>query len=207
MFIKHIIKSKGSPLKVRYHSYKVEFAMRGAAHVHGVLWIDWENIDIMSKEDIRLIKDALNKIKNEQKIEDNERNAISKFADEFISCSLKDPRTSDIVKSVNVHNHTKTCKKYGSNCRFHFPKFPTLRTIVAVPLKYSDIPEDEQELEWQASKKILNLVKGVLDDEQSMKEICDINSVDIEKYMKILNIVQKIQITLNEAPKINKLYP
>ena len=68
MFIKHIIKSKGSPLKVKYHSYKVVFAMRGAAHVHGVLWIDWENIDILSKDDTRLIKDALKKIKNEQKI-------------------------------------------------------------------------------------------------------------------------------------------
>ena len=63
MFIKHIVKSKGSPLKVSSYSYKVEFAMRGAAHVHGVLWINWKNIGILSKETTRLIKDALKKIK------------------------------------------------------------------------------------------------------------------------------------------------
>ena len=116
MFIKHIIKSKGSPLKVKYHSYKVEFAMRGAAHVHGVLWIDWENIDILSKKDTQLIKDALKKIKNEQKLEDNERNAIATFADKFISCTLKNPKTANIVKSVNVHNHrVENCCKHGKH--------------------------------------------------------------------------------------------
>ena len=59
--------SKSNPMKVKYHSYKVEFALRGAAHVHGVLWIDWENFDAMPKEIVDLIKSALQKIKNEKK--------------------------------------------------------------------------------------------------------------------------------------------
>ena len=33
MFIKHIL--TGGPMKVKYHSYKIEFALRGAAHCHG----------------------------------------------------------------------------------------------------------------------------------------------------------------------------
>jgi len=201
MFIKHIIKSKGNPLKISYHSYKVEFALRGAAHVHGVLWIDWENIDILSKKDTQLIKDALKKIKNEQKIEDNERNAIAKFADEFISCSLKNPKTADIVQSVNVHNHTKTCKKYGSDCRFYFPRFPTLKTIVAVPLQHSDIPVDKQEIESCEAKRILSSVKVVLQDEQAMEEICEINKEKIDIYVQTLNLVQKIGLILSETPK------
>ena len=201
MFIKHIIKSKGSPLKVKYHSYKVEFAMRGAAHVHGVLWIDWENIDILSKKDTQLIKDALKKIKNEQKLEVNERNAIAAFADKFISCTLKDPKTADIVKSVNVHNHTRTCKKYGSDCRFYFPRFPTLRTIVSVPLQHSDIPEDKHECESREAKRILSSVKEVLQDEQAMEEICELNKGQIGEYIQTLNLVQKIGLILSETPK------
>ena len=40
MFVKNIIMSQGNPMAIQYHSYKVEFALRGAGHVHGVLWID-----------------------------------------------------------------------------------------------------------------------------------------------------------------------
>ena len=38
-------------MKVKYMSYSVEFQGRGAAHIHGTLWLDFENIDkkIMSE--------------------------------------------------------------------------------------------------------------------------------------------------------------
>ena len=107
--------SKGNPLSIKYHSYKVEFALRGAAHVHGVLWIDWENINNIPKNEIGFIKKALQNIKDDIKLDDKELSAIVKFADSFISCSVKDPRTSDIVQSVNKHHHTKTCRKYALN--------------------------------------------------------------------------------------------
>ena len=49
MFVKNIVMNPDNPLTIKYYNYKVEFAMRGAAHVHGVLWIDWENIDILPR--------------------------------------------------------------------------------------------------------------------------------------------------------------
>ena len=49
MFIKNIVMSKGSPMPIQYYSYKVEFALRGAGHIHGVLWMDWEQL--MKSED------------------------------------------------------------------------------------------------------------------------------------------------------------
>ena len=52
MFVKHIILSKGSPMAIEYYSYKVEFALRGAAHVHGVLWIDWKRVKIFNQDKI-----------------------------------------------------------------------------------------------------------------------------------------------------------
>ena len=54
---------------------------------------------------------------------DKEHEALVAFIDKFCTCSLKDPRTRDIVRTVNMHNHTKTCQKYMVECRFWFPRF------------------------------------------------------------------------------------
>ena len=37
MFMKTIVMNKASKLQIKYYSYKVEFTLRGAAHIHGVL--------------------------------------------------------------------------------------------------------------------------------------------------------------------------
>ena len=47
MFVKHIIMSSGNPMTIQNYSYKVEFAMRGAVHIHGVLWVDWGRFSAM----------------------------------------------------------------------------------------------------------------------------------------------------------------
>ena len=115
-------------MAIKYYSYKVEFAMRGAGHIHGVLWINWDTFSVMPKGNI---KSALEKIKNEEKLNDIEKKALAEFADLFISCSLKNPSTERIVRAVNIHFHTKTCRKYCPKCRFYFPRFPSLKTLIS----------------------------------------------------------------------------
>ena len=41
-FIKHIMMNQRSRLPVKYYSYRVEFQLRGAAHIHGTIWVDFE---------------------------------------------------------------------------------------------------------------------------------------------------------------------
>ena len=41
-FIKTIMMNKKSPFSVKYFSYRVEFQLRGAAHIHGTIWVDFE---------------------------------------------------------------------------------------------------------------------------------------------------------------------
>ena len=81
---------------------------------------------------------------------EHEGRAVITFADRFTTCTLNEhslaARTDDetlkeraadvidIVKKVNVHKHTKSCRKYASLCRFRFPKFPMWRTILSKPL-------------------------------------------------------------------------
>ena len=41
-FIQTIMMSKSTGLPVKYYSYRVEFQLRGAAHIHGTIWVDFE---------------------------------------------------------------------------------------------------------------------------------------------------------------------
>ena len=135
MFMKHIVMSKGSPMHIKHYSYKVEFALRGAGHIHGVLWLDWKNFPDMENYGKIILEEAFKKIRNEETLGADDKLCLAEFADRFITCSLKDSNTKKIVEEVQIHHHTKTCRKYGSKCRFNFPRYPTIRTIVSVPYK------------------------------------------------------------------------
>ena len=71
---------------------------------------------------------------------------MAKFADEFVTVSLMDPEIEEMVRLVNCHHHTKVCRKYGCKCRFKFPKFPSMKTIISIParLKYKDLSPKDQ---------------------------------------------------------------
>ena len=36
---------KHSPMKVQFYNYRVEFQLRGAGHIHGVLWCDLPELE------------------------------------------------------------------------------------------------------------------------------------------------------------------
>ena len=41
-FVKNIIMAKDNPMNTKPYNFRVEFQARGAAHIHGVLWIDFD---------------------------------------------------------------------------------------------------------------------------------------------------------------------
>ena len=134
----------------------------------------------------------MRKIKEDEDLNTHEKEALVEFADLFISCSLKDPSSGEIVKHVNMHHHTKTCRKYGCSCRFYYPRFPTRRTIISVPIKKLGIPEEDQEGRCARSKEILEKVKKVLEDQDAMEELYKINQDRISQYKKIRKAIAKI---------------
>ena len=134
MFLKHIMLSKGSSLTLKHYNYRIEFQLRGAPHSHGTLWPDWKRFKALPRETTLRIIQALNLIKAGERLEYHHKESLAQFADLFISVSLKNPATASIVKDVNIHHHTKrACQKYGTQCRFHFPRLPTYRTIISAP--------------------------------------------------------------------------
>ena len=120
-FIKNIIMSKNGDMCVEYYNYRVEFQLRGAGHIHGVLWIDVDRfLERQTSADNNLfeeLKNAFASVNNYQIPSVKECKALEDFADMFISCTLKSPGGQK-AKDVNCHHHTFTCKKRGPKCRF-----------------------------------------------------------------------------------------
>ena len=141
-FIKNILMNH----RVENYSYRIEFQARGMPHVHGVFWLKQKDIENYCREGGGF---------------DSEK--VPSLIDEWISCSLDnaDKDVDDVVKEVNVHKHTKSCKKYGTNCRFNFPRLPSDETLIASPLP-DDIPEEEKATKLSNAKQILEKVKNYL---------------------------------------------
>ena len=187
-FIKNIVMSKESEMCVEYYNYRVEFQLRGAGHIHGVLWVDLDHFidkqfkDPNSKISFSELKNAFKSVNNDESPSPEHCQMLQDFSDLFISVSLKTPG-GKIAGEVNRHHHTRTCRKRGTTCRFNFPRFPSVETILSIPtvVKFPD-PEN-REANSDKSKLVLRKVKDVLEDEHLMAELCMLHQTDIEQYM------------------------
>ena len=200
MFLKHIMLSKGSPLTLSHFNYRIEFQLRGAPHAHGTLWMDWKRFTALPNEDVKNIIQALNLIKVEGQLSDNHYQSLVKFADLFVSVTLKNPETVSIVKEVNVHHHTaRACRKYGTKCRFNFPRFPTYRTIISTPARIVYPEEEVRKEKVQRLSILLDGVKEVLEDEVIMEQVVKYKEKEIQEIVRERSIKWKLQELISEG--------
>ena len=123
-FKKEILYGHNNPMKIKQISYRVEFQGRGAAHIHGTLWLDIKKIKvlIMNKDNSKTVKpgdlsNAFMNLRHDIKLKNAEKVAIQRFTDTFISCSLnlktvhKDPEKGQkivqTIKEANMHYCTR----------------------------------------------------------------------------------------------------
>lgn len=125
-------------MSVRFYSYKVEFQQRGAAHIHGIIWLNLDMLETLVLIDDELcIPDdnslwrkqsddyerplsgvgvAFKKIKANKKLNDADLLVLTKFIDFFTTVSTHELSVGkDVVKiarEVNTHHHSKTCRKH-----------------------------------------------------------------------------------------------
>ena len=86
--MKHIVMSIGSPVGIQNYSYKVDFALRGAAHVHGVLWLDQKNINALEKNDINQISKAFDNVKKDLKLNDAQKKTVTHSKIQETKCKI-----------------------------------------------------------------------------------------------------------------------
>ena len=197
-FMKNIVCAKSNPMRVKHFHYRVEFQLRGAGHIHGVLWTDLEELD----KEFPGLKSSMAKLRlSSSNLNEEDKAVLSKFVDKFIKCSLDEDEYDDdfidIVNSVQKHNHSHTCYKKGPSCRFGFPRLPSERTIIATPLDKKCMSERQFRAEKRKLKDILSKVKTQLEslnEEElvttSLEDLLKKSGVSKIDYYKALEVSQ-----------------
>ena len=175
-FLRKIVLSKSNPMTVHHYSYKVEFQARGAAHIHGVLWLDLKSIERQIPQGDRnefanRLQTVFGKLRHDEDLSKSDIECLVDFIDNFVTVCTHAPTVGEdvarIALEVQKHHHTRTCRKLGTVCRFNYPKPPSPFTILQIPVK--DTPEDRQEFCKHQSN-----IKAVLDESQKDGVVQDI---------------------------------
>ena len=136
------------------------------------------------------------KLKQNKRQSNQEKRILSKFINKTVTCSLSVKKVRKfgiskkraikiikMVKDVNVHNHTRTCRKYSTDCRFMFPRFPSYFTIIAEELPCELLDEVKTRL-WINIDLILEQVqdalKGLESSEISLDDLLFENFTDVK---------------------------
>ncbi|XP_062574488.1 uncharacterized protein LOC134236336, partial [Saccostrea cucullata] len=140
-FLKNVIMSEAEPIgKVIDYFYRVEFQQRGSPHTHCLFWIE-----------------------NAPKFEEDSNEKVTEFIDKYITCEIpnehEDPELFSIVMAVQQHskNHSKSCKKRGTACRFNFPRPPSEETFISKPEQ--DIEKNDEHLAKEKLSLLWDAVK------------------------------------------------
>ena len=217
-FKKEILYGKNNPMKVKHISYRVEFQGRGAAHIHGTLWLDIKEIEKLKpfqEGNCRdgTLSDAFQKLRNDVKLNEAEKEAIVKLTDMFISCSLnpdtihedKDigKKIIEIIQEVNCHNCTNPCKNYGDSCKYNFPRYPLKSTLfIDKHESQSEEVDANEKKEIKNYGKFLSDVEDVLNDEVQVKEIMSKYPKGRTKEEYSENRAKRIDLLLEKAGAI-----
>ena len=172
-----------------------------------------ELYDDIIRKPLKGLNHVFQKLRNEDDLTPEDLKCLENFIDGFTTVSLNPNIVGEdvakLVTEVNVHHHTKTCRKYDSSCRFNYPRFPTPNTIVAKPFKgkkeerqkimanYDEILQKVFEVlkEKEVIEKIM-LSYSKKDEtkrehpkfiEERVKRICNIAGVNYEEYISAIS--------------------
>ena len=182
---------------------------QGAAHIHGVLFLD---IEAIQKREVnrgnsvfgKLI-DAFTTLASDGNPSAEEKQAVSAFADKFITVTLKDPMTTQIASKVQRHRHTKTCERPGVKCRFDFPKPPSLYTMLTVPTRIS-VPDDDERKELHSKIRVVLIkVRSVLEHEEAMEEVVSIHQEDFDNLVGVRDVAVRSKRILEDPQFRNQI--
>ncbi len=155
-------------------------------HVHGVAWIaeNWlKDFGITG-----------------MLVDHPEKSA--ELADKLLSSKRSNcPLLKKVVDEVQVHNHTRSCQKYDSMCRYGFPRLPCPKTLVAVPLPETMRKEEKEEL-LKKMRECMSKAKQILEDpkkgdltfDEYLKEL----DVTMDEYVKYISISERGKVLITE---------
>ncbi|XP_062597054.1 uncharacterized protein LOC134258504 [Saccostrea cucullata] len=155
VFQTEVIFSPAQPIgKVSDFFQRVEFQQRGSPHMHCLYWIE-----------------------NAPKLDEDGEEAVCNFINKYVSCAVpseeEDLELMNIVSAVQQHSkkHSKSCKKKGTECRFNFPRPPSVCTFINSPFEEDDDTEttDLQKQQSIAKEILLQVWNEVQDEANNSK--------------------------------------
>ncbi|XP_069110077.1 uncharacterized protein [Argopecten irradians] len=177
VFMNTILKSEHAPIgRVTDTFQRIEFQNRGSPHVHMMIWTDdAPKYNIDSEQD------------------------IIQYVDNHVTCSLDvDDNVQELIQ-MQVHKHSKTCKKGGrSVCRFGFPLPPLPKTMLLEPLE-TDV--DEYRQKYSEIHARMNEFKDGCDMsyDQFLREVVQIEEAEYIKCIR--SSLKGPKIFLKRKPK------
>ncbi|CAC5358709.1 unnamed protein product [Mytilus coruscus] len=97
----------------------------------------------------------------------------------------------NLVKSVQFHNHTATCKKKGTHCRFNYPKPSSSETIIAQPSDFHNPNEAKFALESAAFIKSSVIEKLETKDYTSLNHLLKDSKISPQEYKSALELSKR----------------
>ena len=141
------------------------------------------------------LKSAFYKLQINADLDEQEEIALIHFANKFTTCTLNPnlvgEDVTELVKEVNIHCHTRSCRKYNCVCRFLFPRFPIWKTVIGRPSHLANVDAST----IQKYKEILKNVKEVLEDRDFLEDT-------MSKYDKKSEIGENYQALREERIKL-----
>ena len=150
---------------------------------------------------------------------------IEKIINAQLPDHLNDPELFELVKTYQVHAHSRTCWKYNKNeCRFLYGRYFTEKIIIAKPLgsKFND-NEKKEVLTWR--NMLLKQVKRYIDNNVnpakvnlmdptkdnftqplSIKEILDKLEISSDDYYRTLSILKDDDLELHLKRQPNSCF-
>ena len=180
VFFKEIV-INGPLGKDTYYAIRVEFQVRGSPHIHSFLWV--LNAPVLTKDNI---------------------DEYVRFVDAIIKAYVPDinenPELHNLVTTYQIHSHSKSCWKYrNGDCRYHFGRFFTDHTVIAVPLS-KDLSEGQRIQRLKQRESLLNSVTEYINANLDPKKhnILNPQKDNFEQVPEIKEILQELKISEQE---------
>ena len=153
------------------------------------------------------LRNAFEKLRFSQALDEDEVAAVEKFTDTFVTCtrcvSVAGEDAVRKAEDTNWHGHSSSCFKSGppNQCRWKFPKYPLARTIFIDANR--EVHEMEYKMEKEEREDILNRVMKVLVDMEGNRMVL---SKDVERIMTSFENVKEIE-SGEKSPEENSQLP
>ena len=152
-------------------------------HIHLVGWL---HDDIVAP----FLKENSFEYKTREDLGPNEK-GLDTLIDQHITCHLpEDEKMGKIVKDLQSHAHSKSCHKKGSECRFDFPKMPSNKTVISIPI---DKTNEDEKVRLSEAKAIKKQMKNYIESDEFDENL------SLEEILTKL----KIEFVLNFEPKLS----